>query len=226
MVMFVTFSILLLVFVSIERLLPVRRSHTFSRNSKRAKRHTLVFLELAVLFTVTCRLAKRNTYIVFEVIAKTSLLAVSVLIMVTCCMFIGMTLLKMTMVSCNKIAENNLMELSNQNCNLSKSSPAQEIVSKISGKGTKNDNYCVFAIRFHSSLRGVFAAAVATQCWRLCLQGHRTSTCLQFSRQPVHIPRGESNVLGRRATVSPPGYGLNCLRVTLECICLHMFVNV
>ena len=130
MVMFVTFSILLLVFVSIERLLPVRRSHTFSRNSKRAKRHTLVFLELAVLFTVTCRLAKRNTYIVFEVIAKTSLLAVSVLIMVTCCMFIGMTLLKMTMVSCNKIAENNLMELSNQNCNLSKSSLAQEIVSK------------------------------------------------------------------------------------------------
>ena len=92
---------------------------------------------LAVLFPLACRLAKRNTYIVFEVIAKTGLLTVSALIMVTCCTFIGMTLLKMTMTSCNKIARNNIMELSNQNCNLSKSTPAQETVSKTSAKGTK-----------------------------------------------------------------------------------------
>ena len=109
----IIFSILLLVFVSTERLIAVRRPHTFNMNPKRAKIYLLVFLLCTTLFIIATEWATYMEYTHVDVVSKTSFLTASALIMVTNYTLIGMTLLKKAIVSSNKIAVTS-MNVSNQ----------------------------------------------------------------------------------------------------------------
>ena len=108
-----TFSMVLLVFVSIERLIAVRRPHTFNMNPKRAKIYLLVFLLCTSLFSIANWWATYMEYTHVVVVSKTSFLTASALIMVTSYTLIGMTLLKKAIVSSNKIAGTSI-NVSNQ----------------------------------------------------------------------------------------------------------------
>ena len=110
----ITFSILLLVFVSIERLIAVRRPHMFNINTKRAKIYLLVFLLCTNVFMIANGWAMYMGYTNVAVVSKASFITASALIMVTSYTLIGMTLFKKTIVSSNTIAVSN-MNVSNQN---------------------------------------------------------------------------------------------------------------
>ena len=109
----ITFSLFLLVVVSVERLIAVRRPHTFNMNPKRAKRYTIVFLLCAAIFTAVNGFAKYMNYTLFGVILETCFLPASELTMATCYTIIGVTLLKKAMTSRKQVADINLV-VSNQ----------------------------------------------------------------------------------------------------------------
>ena len=88
----ITFSVLLLVFVSIERLLAVTRPHSFSLNILRAKMTLAVILVTASVQTMATRLASlmQHKVLYFEL----CVLFVSVMIMTVCYTVIAVTMLK------------------------------------------------------------------------------------------------------------------------------------
>ena len=112
----ITFSMLLLVFVSIERLIAVRRPQTFNMNPTRAKRYILGLFFIAVLFTTVQGLASYMNYTVFLAFVRTSFLTANALIMVTCYTLIGATLLTKVRNSRKQIADINI-QLSRQSTN-------------------------------------------------------------------------------------------------------------
>ena len=112
----ITFSMFLLVFVSIERLIAVRRPHTFNMNPRRAKIYLIVFLSCAVLFTIMTVFARFMKFTKFGDILKISVLVGSALIMVTCYALIGLTLLKTAVTSRNKITVINMGVMMQNNC--------------------------------------------------------------------------------------------------------------
>ena len=65
-----TFSMVLLVFVSIERLIAVRRPHTFNMNPKRAKIYLLVFLLCTNVFMIANGWAMYMGYTNVAVVSK------------------------------------------------------------------------------------------------------------------------------------------------------------
>ena len=150
LVVAVTFSMVLLVFVSIERLVAVRRPQTFDMNPTRAKTCILVLFFIAVLFTIVHGLATYMNYTVFVTFIRTSFLTASALIMVTCYTLIGATLLKKVMTSRKQIADINI-QLSGQSSNPTNSkitvaivqsdvtqSPSVTNVTRITAKQTQN----------------------------------------------------------------------------------------
>ncbi|KAK2163838.1 hypothetical protein NP493_1444g02015 [Ridgeia piscesae] len=114
----ITFAVLLLVFMSVERLIAVRKPHTFNLNPKRAQLYLIVFLFCGVLFTTLNAFARHMKYEQFYRIAKASFLIASASVMATCYTVIGVTLLKTAVTSRNQITSIN-MEITSQNCNRS-----------------------------------------------------------------------------------------------------------
>ena len=103
----ITFSVLLLVFVSIERLIAVRRPQTFNMNPARAKRYILVLFFTVVLFIAVQGFSSYMNYTVFFTFLRMSFLTASALIMVTCYTLIGATLLRKVMTSRKQIVDIN-----------------------------------------------------------------------------------------------------------------------
>ena len=90
----ITFSVFLLVFVSIERLLAVLRPHIFSLDALRAKKALVgIFVTAAVHSSVTF-MADHKHYTLFERYFRLCVLVLCVLVMVVCYIAIAVTLLK------------------------------------------------------------------------------------------------------------------------------------
>ena len=82
--MSVTFSLVLLTFVSIERLLAVRRPHTFSLSSLRAKRALVVIAVVAALCTVVLTVARIKRYALLVQILPAIGTVTNVMVMMVC----------------------------------------------------------------------------------------------------------------------------------------------
>ena len=100
----VTFSMFLLVFVAIERLIAVRYPHSFNIKARRAKIAILIIAGAAVVYSTMVILADIFDYTQSVRIADLSAIFVSVTIMATCYMLMATTLLKKTKTSLNSIA--------------------------------------------------------------------------------------------------------------------------
>ena len=90
----VTFSALLLAFVSVERLLAVRRPHSFSLSVERAKRALAGIMVAAFVCSTVLAVARVLDYkLLFRLVSATVTLA-NVAIMIICYTLMGMTLLR------------------------------------------------------------------------------------------------------------------------------------
>ena len=99
----VTFSMFLLVFVAIERLIAVRHPHSFNMKAQRAKIALLIIAVAAVVYTTIVYCALLFNYTLCVRIADLCTIFVSVMIMTTCYMLMATTLLKKS-TSQNRIA--------------------------------------------------------------------------------------------------------------------------
>ena len=100
----VMFSMFLLAFVAIERLIAVKYPHSFNMKARRAKIAILIIAGAAVLYTTLVSLAQIFDYTQSVRIADLSAIFVSVTIMITCYMLMAATLLKKIRTSQNRIA--------------------------------------------------------------------------------------------------------------------------
>ena len=169
----ITFSILLLVFVSIERLIAVRRPITFSMDPKRAKIVMIVFLLCATLFIIVDTLSKYMNYLKFDAILKATLLTGGALVMVTCYTLIGVTLFRKVMSSRNQIADISL-EPSNQKSNPSKSNVNLTTVNSSEVQSTSARTVTKIMAKQTKNLKSIFllftVTVVFVACWLpLCL---------------------------------------------------------
>ena len=98
-----TFSMLLLVFVSIERLIAVRRPHAFSKDTQRAKKAVIIILVPATLLTVMIEMAKVTSFTPFVDVFKICVLFSGALIMITCYTLMAIELLKKVFASRNQV---------------------------------------------------------------------------------------------------------------------------
>ena len=90
----VTFSVFLLVFVSVERLLAVMRPHRFSLDALRAKKALVAITVTASVHSSITFVADNKNCILFERYFRLCVLVLCVLIMVVCYIAIAVTLLK------------------------------------------------------------------------------------------------------------------------------------
>ena len=88
-----TFSALLLAFVSIERLLAVRRPHTFSLSSLRAKRALMAIAVAAVVFTMVETVASVKRYRLLLLVIPAVVTVTSVVVMIICYSLMAITML-------------------------------------------------------------------------------------------------------------------------------------
>jgi len=169
----ITFSILLLAFVSIERLIAVRRPHSFNMNPKRAKICTIVFLLCATLFIIVDTFSKYMNYLKFDAILKASLLTGSALVMVTCYTLIGVTLFKKVITSRNQIADI-CLEPSSQRSNPLKSTVNLTTVNSGAVQSTSTTTVTKTVAKQTKNLKSIFllfsVTVVFVACWLpLCL---------------------------------------------------------
>ena len=90
----ITFSMFLLVFVSIERLIAVRRPHTFNVKSQRAKKAIIVLAVASFVFSTVTTITDLKQYKQFTGVIKLSTLFTCVFVMTTCYTLLVLTLLK------------------------------------------------------------------------------------------------------------------------------------
>ncbi|KAI0241423.1 hypothetical protein LSAT2_027658 [Lamellibrachia satsuma] len=102
----------ILVFVSIERLIAVKRPHSFNMKAQRAKKAIIGMVVSAVVYTTVRTVAQLNKYGHFVRLADLSVLCVSVLVMTTCYTLISATMVKRAKTSRNCIAVVNLTDSS------------------------------------------------------------------------------------------------------------------
>ncbi|KAK2185559.1 hypothetical protein NP493_228g03018 [Ridgeia piscesae] len=90
----ITFSVYLLVFVAIERLLAVRRPHSFSIDAQRAKKALTVIFVIAVLIASVMTVARliRNTLL--KTVFPMTIIVMCVITMAVCYTLMATTLLK------------------------------------------------------------------------------------------------------------------------------------
>ena len=89
----VMFSVFLLAFVSIERLLAVRRPHTFSLNPLRAKRALVIIAVVAVVNAIVVTMGEvRHNIMLFQVIPAV-LISATVVVMIVCYTVMAITML-------------------------------------------------------------------------------------------------------------------------------------
>ena len=99
----ITFSMFLLVFVSIERLVAVKRPHTFSMDPQRAKKYVIIIVVAATIFmilTTVARLMRYNRLVIISI----SFVSIScAFIMITCYTLMAAALLKKVRTSQNQV---------------------------------------------------------------------------------------------------------------------------
>ena len=110
----IIFSMFLLVFVSIERLIAVRHPHSFNMKSKRAKKALLIIAMSAVVYTTLTLIAGIKQYKQFNRVSGMCVQFGSVLIMVTCYTIMATTLVIKARASRNRIATVNMTASSDQ----------------------------------------------------------------------------------------------------------------
>ncbi|KAI0210429.1 hypothetical protein LSAT2_004824 [Lamellibrachia satsuma] len=104
-----TFSALLLVLVSIERLIAIRRPYTFSMEAQRAKTALMVVFAAAAILATVRLVAVIMKYVRVVRIIEISILFSIVLIMITCYTLMALTLLKNIKVSRNQVGVLNVI---------------------------------------------------------------------------------------------------------------------
>ncbi|KAI0213084.1 hypothetical protein LSAT2_001915, partial [Lamellibrachia satsuma] len=90
----ISFSMYLLVFVSIERLLAVRRPHTFSMNALRAKKALSVIATAAVVMSSVMAVARLTRQLLLVRVFPMMFIVMCVLTMTVCYTVMAMTMLK------------------------------------------------------------------------------------------------------------------------------------
>ena len=90
----IVFSMFLLVFVSIERLIAVRRPHSFNVKAQRAKKAIIVIAAASVVFTTITTMPQLKQYKQFHRVFKMCTILTSVFVMSTCYTLLVLTLLK------------------------------------------------------------------------------------------------------------------------------------
>ena len=100
--MSIVYSILL-VFVSIERLIAVRRPHSFTVNAERAKKALIIIAVAAVVFNTVHRWTRLMHYEQFNRVYELCFLVVCILTITTCYILIAATLLGRARASRNQI---------------------------------------------------------------------------------------------------------------------------
>ena len=98
-----TFSVLLLVFVSIERLIAVRHPHSFSMDPKRAKKAVIIILIPATLIRIVIDISYVMRYTRFVDVFEICVLFCSALIMITCYTLMAIELLKKVRASLTQV---------------------------------------------------------------------------------------------------------------------------
>ena len=98
-----TFSMFLLVFVSIERLVAVKRPHTFSMDPQRAKKYMIIVVVAATIFTAVKDVTKFMRYDQFTKISGSCVSVSCTLIIITCYTLTAAALLKKVRASQNKV---------------------------------------------------------------------------------------------------------------------------
>ena len=87
------FSVFLLAFVSIERLLAVRRPHTFSLSSLRAKRALVVIAIVAAVCILVLTMARIKHYTRLRQVSLAVIIVANVVVMVSCYTLMAVTML-------------------------------------------------------------------------------------------------------------------------------------
>ena len=100
----IAYSVLLLVFVSVERLIAVRRPHSFTVNTERARKALIIIAVAAVVLTTVHTAARLLQYEQFIRVYVLCVLLVCILTMTTCYILIAATLLERARASRNQIA--------------------------------------------------------------------------------------------------------------------------
>ena len=99
----ITFSMFLLVFVSIDRLIAVKRPHSFSMDPQRAKKYVIIIVVAATIFMTPLTVARLMRYNRL-VISSASIVSIScAFIMITCYTLMAATLLKKVRTSHNRV---------------------------------------------------------------------------------------------------------------------------
>ena len=165
--MMVKFSVLILVFVSIERLIAVRNPHAFNVNPTRAKKYITVFLLCVIALTIMDIFARRMKYIKVVAIFKTSVLIASAVIMTTCYTLIGVNLLKKAIASRKKIARITIVP-SNQTSN-----PSNTTLTFVSARDDVVQSAQVTAVSHNSTkqannVKRIFLLFVITVVFVIC----------------------------------------------------------
>ena len=89
----IMFSVFLLAFVSIERLLAVRRPHTFSLSSLRAKRALVVIAVAAAVCILVLTVARIKQYTRLRQVSLAVIIVANVVVMVSCYTLMAVTML-------------------------------------------------------------------------------------------------------------------------------------
>ncbi|KAI0212011.1 hypothetical protein LSAT2_003100, partial [Lamellibrachia satsuma] len=138
----ISFSMFLLVFVSIQRLMAVRRPHSFNEKAQRSMIVLVIIAAISMAHTTVATVAQLLMHITFKQVFLWGTICVCVLIVITCYSLVAATILKRARTSSNHI---NVMVLSEPgpstsiSCNATEMSPMQNGVSIISFSATSTD---------------------------------------------------------------------------------------
>ena len=199
--MMIKLSILILVFVSIERLIAVRTPHSFNVNPTRAKIYIIVFLLCAIALTIMEIFARRIQYLHVVTIVKASVLVASAVIMITCYTLIGVTLLKKAIESRKKIAGNKIVSYT-QNSN-----PSNTTLTFVSAHDDVVQAPQITAVSHNSAkqsnnVKRIFLLFVITVVFVICWM----PTWLR--NLGVNVPRNVQLVYVANSVVNPFIYGV------------------
>ena len=100
----ITFSVFLLVFMSIERLIAVRRPHSFNMEAQRAKKALIIIAATTFLFATMAYVLEMKQYEQIERIFGLFMLVLCGSTMTTCYILIAATLIKRARTARNRIA--------------------------------------------------------------------------------------------------------------------------
>ena len=103
-----TFSIFLLVFVSIERLIAVKRPYSFSIDPQRAKKAMTIIVVPATLFSIITKTAYNMRYTRYVKVFEMCTLSSCALIITTCYTLMAVELLKKVYASRNQVGVQNV----------------------------------------------------------------------------------------------------------------------